>query len=227
VAAGLSKLGGGGDLELDGAASGQIKFGTNLDLQANTTDTGPTFAVNTGGLVFSLLRRESFAGVGSIAHLNFEAINDAAGSYKAARVHATQLDRTAGSEDAELRFDTVLAGTLATRLVLKSDGVLAMGNITATGAVAGDIVLPNASFLRGLNAAGTSVISIARITSGDRVSLGNGADLQWMVPLVALGGGAAPTFGTIGGSGPATAAQNAWMRVVDSAGATFWVPAWK
>jgi hypothetical protein len=52
-------------------------------------------------------------------------------------------------------------------------------------------------------------------------------DIQWGKALVALGGGAAATLGTIGGSGPATAAQNTWMRVLDSAGAAFWVPAWK
>lgn len=52
-------------------------------------------------------------------------------------------------------------------------------------------------------------------------------DVRWGKALVALGGGAAPTFGTIGGSGPATAAQNSWMRVQDSAGNAFWVPAWK
>jgi hypothetical protein len=54
-----------------------------------------------------------------------------------------------------------------------------------------------------------------------------GSDIVWGRPLVALGGGAAPTFGTIGGTGPATAAQNTWMRVVDSTGVAFFVPAWK
>lgn len=52
-------------------------------------------------------------------------------------------------------------------------------------------------------------------------------DIKWGKALVALGGGAAPTLGTIGGSGPATAAQNSWMRIIDSTGAAFWVPAWK
>lgn len=46
-------------------------------------------------------------------------------------------------------------------------------------------------------------------------------------PLVALGGGVAPTLGTIGGSGPATAAQNSWMRMRDSGGNFYWVPIWK
>ncbi len=57
--------------------------------------------------------------------------------------------------------------------------------------------------------------------------LSAGADIQWGKPLVALGGGLAPTLGTIGGTGPATAAQNSWMRGVDSTGAAFWVPVWK
>ena len=51
--------------------------------------------------------------------------------------------------------------------------------------------------------------------------------ILWNKALVALGGGAAPTLGTIGGSGPATATQNAWMEVYDTTGAKFWVPGWK
>lgn len=46
-------------------------------------------------------------------------------------------------------------------------------------------------------------------------------------PLVALGGGAAPTLGTIGGAGPASAAQNTWIKLFDSGGNAVWVPAWK
>lgn len=52
-------------------------------------------------------------------------------------------------------------------------------------------------------------------------------DVQFGRALVSLGGGSAPTFGTIGGSGPATAAQNSWMRFLDSTGAACWVPVWK
>jgi hypothetical protein len=63
--------------------------------------------------------------------------------------------------------------------------------------------------------------------SGGNLKLGGAADIQWGVALVALGGGAVPTLGTIGGTGPAAAAQNTWMRVLDSTGAAFWVPAWK
>ena len=59
------------------------------------------------------------------------------------------------------------------------------------------------------------------------LSVGGSGEVKWGRPLVALGGGAAPTLGTIGGSGPASAGQNAWMRVLDSTGAAFFVPAWK
>jgi hypothetical protein len=50
---------------------------------------------------------------------------------------------------------------------------------------------------------------------------------QTTTAIVAAGGGAAPTFTTIGGSGPATAAQNGWMKMLDSTGAACWVPVWK
>lgn len=50
---------------------------------------------------------------------------------------------------------------------------------------------------------------------------------QTMTAIVAAGGGAAPTFTTIGGSGPATAAQNGWLKMTDSGGAACYVPVWK
>lgn len=51
--------------------------------------------------------------------------------------------------------------------------------------------------------------------------------VKFTTALVTLGGGATPTLGTIGGSGPASAAQNSWLLLKDSTGASFWVPAWK
>lgn len=41
-----------------------------------------------------------------------------------------------------------------------------------------------------------------------------------------LGGGAAATLGTIGGSGPTTAAQSRWEQIKCSDGTTRWVPTW-
>ncbi len=43
--------------------------------------------------------------------------------------------------------------------------------------------------------------------------------------LVALGGGSTATLGTVGGSGPTTAAQAQWMEL-DINGTTVWVPVW-
>jgi hypothetical protein len=51
-----------------------------------------------------------------------------------------------------------------------------------------------------------------------------GGDIRFNRPLIALGGGAAATLGTIGGAGPTTAAQHAWMRFLDDAGNAKWVP---
>lgn len=46
--------------------------------------------------------------------------------------------------------------------------------------------------------------------------------------LTALGGGAAATLGTIGGAGPAVAAQNSWLKLVDNnTGTAYFVPAWR
>lgn len=44
--------------------------------------------------------------------------------------------------------------------------------------------------------------------------------------VAALGGGAAATLGTIGGAGPAVAAQNGWLKVVDVNGAICFIPKW-
>ena len=63
--------------------------------------------------------------------------------------------------------------------------------------------------------------------TGNLVLCTGGGDIKWGKALVALGGGAAPTLGTIGGSGPTAAGQNTWMRVLDSTGAACWVPVWK
>jgi hypothetical protein len=55
--------------------------------------------------------------------------------------------------------------------------------------------------------------------------------LQLVVPALdvndadALGGGAAPTFGTIGGTGPTAAAQARWLRI-SIGGVPHWVPVW-
>lgn len=46
-----------------------------------------------------------------------------------------------------------------------------------------------------------------------------------LVTGIALGGGAAPTLGTIGGSGPTTAAQAQWVEI-DISGTAHWIAVW-
>ena len=74
----------------------------------------------------------------------------------------------------------------------------------------------NENLVLGTDIAGNVILSPA-----------TGNDIHLARDLIALGGGAAPTLGTIGGSGPATAAQNSWMRFLDGSGAPMWVPVWK
>lgn len=111
-------------------------------------------------------------------------------------------------------------------------GTIALGTNPAS---AGTVRIPNSGSLIKRNAANNADISIIADLGSDATQIGattaltvlQGSEIRWGKALVALGGGAAPTFGTIGGSGPATAGQNSWMRVQDSTGAAFWVPAWK
>lgn len=101
-------------------------------------------------------------------------------------------------------------------------------------AAAGGVRLPNNTAVTGRNQANTGDLNLIYLDTTNAVNIGDtgtlklvGTDIQWGRALVALGGGAAPTLGTIGGSGPAAAAQNTWMRILDSTGAAFYVPAWK
>lgn len=126
-------------------------------------------------------------------------------------------------------FEWINQANSVERMRLTDAGILALGTTITTSGGAGHFILANnTGQLRAVNAAGTDTLSILQLNASDQLVLGSQAvDLKWGRALVALGGGAAPTFGTIGGAGPATAAQNAWMRVIDSTGAAFWVPAWK
>lgn len=100
--------------------------------------------------------------------------------------------------------------------------------VGTTSATAGAIRIPNNTTIAARNAGNSNNVTLVSLNTSDVVVIAaSGGDIQWGRALVALGGGSAPTLGTIGGSGPATAGQNAWMRVLDSAGVPFWVPIWK
>lgn len=124
-------------------------------------------------------------------------------------------------------WDNGTTGTMA----LSTAGELTLGG---SAAVDGIIRIPNNSAIKGRNVGNTADVEIARISSvNSDVVLGNGTIsltgtslVDFAGPPVGLGGGAAPTFGTIGGAGPATAAQNSWLKI-KIAGVDTWIPVWR
>lgn len=110
------------------------------------------------------------------------------------------------------------------RILSSADGLIELFNAAQTGFTRLNFGGTSSSF-----PALTRNAAILETKLADNSAYATHAALffQTMTALVALGGGAAPTFGTIGGSGPATAAQNTWLQMKDSTGANFWVPAWK
>lgn len=79
----------------------------------------------------------------------------------------------------------------------------------------------------GISRISAGVVGVGNGTGGNVSGTLEAATVQFSTALVSLGGGAAPTLGTIGGTGPATAAQNSWLLLKDSGGNSFWVPVWK
>ena len=70
-------------------------------------------------------------------------------------------------------------------------------------------------------------VAIAVQTSSDlRITPSGSGVIDFHYATVALGGGVAPTLGTIGGSGPAAAAQNSWLKVQVNGTASY-IPIWR
>lgn len=126
--------------------------------------------------------------------------------------------------------DTLIAGSIVHLVDNAGADVLTTGtgNIRIVNGAVLTNEVNNTAFARQLNGAANAYIEVARINDLNQLVLAfNCADVKWPKANVALGGGAAPTLGTIGGSGPATASQNSWLRVIDSTGAACWLPVWK
>lgn len=99
--------------------------------------------------------------------------------------------------------------------------------IGITPATAGTIRIPNAGSISARNAANNADHVVVYLDSANRVNLGDAtAFVDFRQAVVALGGGAAPTVGTIGGSGPAAAGQNSWMKVYINGTLSF-LPVWR
>ena len=104
---------------------------------------------------------------------------------------------------------TIGTGSLATGI-----GLNIGGNPTGTTNRVGLRILSNPSGGSGINAALWITAGLSRFDG--RVDINNG---------IALGGGAAATLGTIGGSGPTAAAQAQWVEI-DVGGTAHWIAVW-
>jgi hypothetical protein len=103
------------------------------------------------------------------------------------------------------------------------------GTTIVAGAANGDIVTVNNKGIRGVDAAtGATTYGMIAVNASDRIVVDiNGRGLQYGLALITLGTTTLITLGKTGGSGPATAAQNSWMKMWDSAGNAFFIPVWK
>jgi len=209
----------------DGVVPGALTVGGQILAAAGTTS-APGIAFTTAlttGLVLNPTGGASRMGL--IIDTNTALYLD--GSNKALRVPANYLiGWSSASDNAVSSFDLVLARGAAA-ILDQRNGVNAQTfrlygtytdvsnyeRLALSAAAGGPFAITSA-------AAGTGTVRNLKLDPGT-------ADLQWGKALVALGGGAAPTLGTIGGSGPAAAAQNTWLRMLDSAGVACWVPVWK
>ncbi len=92
------------------------------------------------------------------------------------------------------------------------------------------LLIPNAQVLSGMNAAGSAEILAIGVNAQDRVSVAPSGTTEIEIgrPGVAMGGGAAPTLGTIGGSGPAAAGQVGWIKLyLSGTSGPIYVPFWQ
>lgn len=105
---------------------------------------------------------------------------------------------------------TAGTGTLTTAAALNVGGNPGL----ATQDRIGVRIISNPSGGSGINAALWVTAGLSRFDG--RVDINRG---------IALGGGAAATLGTIGGSGPSAAAQAQWVEI-DVGGVAHWIPAW-
>lgn len=110
--------------------------------------------------------------------------------------------------------------TATTQITSTAQAAISVGQITLTNA--GGHTIDNAAsvYIAGPFVAGGSAV----ITNNYALWVDSGI-VRWDDPI-AMGGGAAATLGTIGGSGPAAAAQNQWLRV-NVNGTANYIPVWQ
>lgn len=94
-------------------------------------------------------------------------------------------------------------------------------------AQSGVVRIPSGQGIYSRNAGNSADIQLISLVTDEVVLAIDGGDIRWGRANVALGGGAAPTLGTIGGSGPAAAGQRNWLRFIESDGTASFIPVWR
>lgn len=103
-------------------------------------------------------------------------------------------------------------------------------------ATTGMVRIPNSARIVARSADNLSNHTLLYLGSTNNINLGeddrpiylrsSDDNVNFDYPTKPLGGGAVPTFGTIGGTGPATAAQNSWLKIQIN-GTYSWIPIWR
>ncbi len=192
------------------ASAGVSNYPTSLDTATPQTDDPPSVAFATTSSHSSKINNLATAIIALETKVNTTAASGTSGQVLFANSSGNFI------QNANVVIDT-------------TNGFLQISSPASTaGAAAGEPVIANAKAINASNAAGSAAREMIRMTSANRVIVGSDGDpIQLGEAIVALGGGAAPTLGTIGGSGPATAAQNSWHRVYDSTGTAGYIPMWR
>ena len=129
-------------------------------------------------------------------------------------------------------FSATAAANTDIAIVSGGTGVVRLGGYSPTGATftRNGTQYGNTNHIT-VTPSGTGVAPIVGVDGND-ANINHGLGIKgtgvvdFRYATVALGGGAAPTFGTIGGSGPATAAQNSWLKVKIN-GTDSFIPIWR
>lgn len=203
---------------------GSNQAGGELSLKA-----GASTGNATGGAVILYVSRPG--GSGSSANSLFEVarVSSIGGVQLADQNGGTGPEASVftGPTDATVQFQagTPIQGTStkAGRAAQLKASSATPGSSSAGAAAGGtvSVVAGNADRLTSGNANGGDV----QLQPGTGIGTGVTGDVDFRKSTVALGGGAGATLGTIGGSGPGTAAQNAWMQLKVN-GTIMWFPVW-
>lgn len=187
--------------------------GTGVQIQAAGSDTNINFnvsAAGTGAIQFNTLGggTTQFKVVHTASAVNCIQVSG----------RATANPPTLQSVGSDTNVDLVLGTQGAGTIYLATNGISS----------AQCAILHTASANRYITFTGSNGGNPTIDVSAGALKLSAGtSDIQWGKANVALGGGAAPTVGTIGGSGPAAAAQRNWLRFLESDGTASFIPVWR